>query len=210
MTVRLPLEDFLVDIAEVGPLLPSFGAPAPEPLVSPEVEAEPSISQAYDLGYQTGWAARDMALAESQGTLIADLREVLHGLTFTLEEARQHMTLAVAPAFEALVAKVLPELAAKTWGQHVVAELMQVAEQAAEAPITLALSPQAIDALEDQLAAAVTPPFRLVPDPNLTPLQAAFRFGNSETLLDMEGLLQRIRQQVEAVLAEAPKEFAHG
>lgn len=211
MTSILMLETFRDQSAPIGPILPRFGGPEADiPPPKPEAAEEEGLSQAYDLGYQTGWAARDLELHEAQAAMARDFHEALHALSFTWEEAHTHVLTSLVPLFRSLIDKVLPELASRTWGDHIVQELARAARLASEAPVTLLLNPSSHDALAPFLEQASLHPFRLVADEQLGPHQAAFRLGASETLYDLEGVLTTIRELVEANLSEITKAVANG
>lgn len=189
---------------------PDPGGPGngPEDPATAEVLAEDQRLAAYEKGYAAGWEDAVAASGEDAARLREDLTQNLRELSFTFHEARMHVLRSLEPLLRAMVERVLPEIARKSFGALVVGEAMAAAGSRADSPVEIAVSPGSVDAVRAALGDETALPLRIVPDPFLVEGQARFRMGAEEAALDLDAMLGRIRGLVDDFLGETQQRIA--
>ena len=122
----------------------------------------------------------------------ADLARSLQALSFTYHEARAHVLGAMTPLIQAIVAQLLPELARETLAPIVLEALMPLAEDSAEAPVTLMLNPADRAAVAALLEQATGFPAVIHDEPALAEGQVMLRLGEQELRVDLAGAVAQI------------------
>lgn len=164
----------------------------------------------YDAGYSAGWEDAAAAQTGDQTRIRADLARNLQALSFTFHEARSHVLSGLQPLLEQIVGRLLPELARESLPGIVLDTLMPLAEQLAEAPVTLVLNPAARPAVEALLEAATGMVLKLEEEPSLSEGQVYLRFDRSETLIDLDRATAEITAAVRGFFEMPQKESQHG
>lgn len=181
-------------------------AEGPVPAPSPDSQREEIRGIAFEQGYSAGWddaiAARDTDEARQRQAVLATLSD----LSFSYHEAHSHVLTAIRPLLLDMVRKVLPAIARDTLGPMIVDHILPVARDLAGAPVTLTISPAGRAAVESALADNLTLPVVIAEDSELSPGQAYLRLGETETHLDLDGVVAAIAAAVESFFASAPKE----
>lgn len=171
--------------------LDSFDLPDPGSAPA-EVLGEEARLAAYDEGYAAGWEDCAAAQAREDTQLRADLARHLQALSFTWQEARQHVMAHLAPLLEALVTQVVPQAARESLGAVVVEALMPQAGRLADSPVTIRINPAARAQVERALADAPALPVRIEEEPTLGEAQAYLRFPDAETVIDLDSVCRDI------------------
>lgn len=156
----------------------------PRPLVEATVVEEVKVTS-FEQGYSAGW---DDAVAAQQGDqtrIRADLARNLQSLSFTFQDARSHVLQAIRPLILEMVNRLLPEVARETLAPIVLDAVMPLADTLADAPLTLVLNPAARGQVEDLLARATGLPMVIDEEPTMPEGQVYFRFGSTETKVDL-------------------------
>ncbi|MEH7830270.1 flagellar biosynthesis protein [Gemmobacter denitrificans] len=141
---------------------------------------------AYEQGYSAGWEDAANAQSEEQGRLRADLAHNIQALGFTFQEARGHVLRALAPLLQDMVGRLLPEMAREALAPTVLEILMPLAEQMADAPVTIVLNPASRAPVEALLEQATGLPVTIVEEPSLAEGQVFLRLGETETRVDLD------------------------
>ena len=183
------------------------GAPAAR--VDAEALEEARLAS-FEQGYKAGWDDATAAQQDEQTRLRSDVSRNLQELSFTYHEARGHLLKGLAPLFEQICARVVPELAAGAIGGVVQEALQPLAEAAIESPVTIVLNPGARSAVEAALAAGVAPPFRIVEEPSLAEGQLYLRWKEGEEHIDMDAAIASIRAAVSDFFQEQEALKDHG
>jgi flagellar assembly protein FliH len=163
-------------------------APAADGTMQPLVEAtavEEAKVASFEQGYSAGW---DDAVAAQQGDqdrIRADLARNLQSLAFTFQDARSHVLQSIKPLILEMVNRLLPEVARETLAPTVLEAVMPMAEELADAPLTLVLNPAVRGQIEDLLTEATGLPMVIEEEPTMPDGQVYIRFGSSETKVDL-------------------------
>ena len=180
--------------------------PLPDlPAASPD-----RADDAYERGYRAGWDDCEYRQKEARRAVSAELSRNIQELGFTYHEARAHVMSGIEPLLRTLIGKVLPEVVAAAIGPAVLEELAAVAETAADAPVTILVSPSSYDTVATFLAGSTALPFRLVAEQTLGEWQVFFRLGDHERRLDLTEVLDRILARLSAFTEQNDKVLKHG
>jgi flagellar assembly protein FliH len=182
----------------------------PQAVVLDASALEDERLSAFDKGYAAGWEDAAAAQSDDQARITAELARNLQALGFTFQEARSHVLRALEPLLTAIVGKLLPEMARDTLAPFVLETVMPLAEQGADAPVTLVLNPAARAPVEALLAQATGLPLQLVEEPTLGEGQVYVRLGDSETRVDLDQAIADIAAAVRSFFDLAEQEQSHG
>lgn len=165
---------------------------------------------AFEQGYSAGWEDATAARKEEEAGLGADLARNLQALSFTFHEARAHVLGALQPLLITLVGRVLPTTARSALGPMVAELLRPLAERAAGTPVTLELNPAARPAVEAMLQGLPGPPLQVVEEPTLGEGQVYLRLGDHEDHIDLDQVIEAIREAVTAFFHPSEDTRQHG
>ncbi len=168
-----------------------------QPLVEVTAVEEAKVAS-FEQGYSAGW---DDAVAAQQGDqtrIRADLARNLQTLAFTFQDARSHVLQAIRPLIVEMVNRLLPEVARESLAPTVLEALTPMADDLADAPLTLVLNPAARGQVEDLVAQATGLPMVIEEEPSMPEGQVYIRFGKSETKVDLSQVTADIAIAVRA------------
>jgi flagellar biosynthesis/type III secretory pathway protein FliH len=150
----------------------------------------------FESGYSAGWEDAAAAQSDDQARVSADLARSLQTLSFTYHEARGHVLKALEPLLRQVVGQLLPIVAKETLQAKVLEVLLPMAEDLAQAPITLVLNPAARPAIEEMLAKANGLPLTLLEEPTLGEGQVYLRLGDVEREVNLDRAVAEISAAV--------------
>lgn len=156
----------------------------PQPMVEIAAVEEAKVAS-FEQGYSAGW---DDAVAAQQGDqtrIRADLARNLQSLAFTFQDARSHVLQALRPLILEMTSRLLPAVAREALAPTVLEALMPLAEELADAPLTLVLNPVVRGQVEDLITQATGLPMVIEEEPSLPEGQVYIRFGTIETKVDL-------------------------
>ncbi|WP_128514863.1 flagellar biosynthesis protein [Tabrizicola thermarum] len=156
----------------------------PQPMVEIAAVEEAKVAS-FEQGYSAGW---DDAVAAQQGDqtrIRADLARNLQSLAFTFQDARSHVLQALRPLILEMTSRLLPAVAREALAPTVLEALMPLAEELADAPLTLVLNPVVRGQVEDLITQATGLPMVIEEEPSLPEGQVYIRFGTVETKVDL-------------------------
>jgi flagellar biosynthesis/type III secretory pathway protein FliH len=168
-----------------------------QPLVEATAVEEAKVAS-FEQGYSAGW---DDAVAAQQGDqtrIRADLARNLQSLAFTFQDARSHVLQAIRPLILEMVDRLLPEVAREALAPTVLEALTPMADDLADAPLTLVLNPAVRGQIEDLIAQATGLPMVIEEEPSLPEGQVYIRFGPTETKVDLSQVTADIAIAVRA------------
>ena len=165
---------------------------------------------AYEQGYSAGWEDAGAAAEADQTRIKADLSRSIQALSFTYHEARTHVLQATEPLIVRVLARLLPQIAAKSLPARVVEELRPYLRDCVETPIQLVMNPAARPAIEMLLSESPDLPVVLVDEPTLGEGQVYINLGESELRVDLAEAALRLAQLIENFFALHSQEMAHG
>ncbi len=180
--------------------LETFDMPAPVANL-PEVaqgEIEELRLAAYEQGYSAGWDDAVAAQSDEVSQLRADLGRNLIEMTLAHREARQHVLGTLEPLLLDMVTKVLPTIAHQTLGPIILEQLRPVAETMSSAPIIVMTAPRNREIVENLLSAQTGLPITVREEPSLGDGQAFLKLAESETRVDLDGVISAIAAAVAA------------
>lgn len=184
----------------------------PDPgLVTTQVSAiEESKLASYEQGYKAGWDDAATALAEDQTRIRADLARNLQQLSFTYQEARSHILKAVEPLLEEMVGRLLPEMARETLAPLVLEQVMPMAEDLTDNPVSLVMNPAMRAQVEALIAQATGLPLQIDEEPTLPEGQVYIRLGASEAKVDLTRVTKDIAAAVRGFFSLSEETGANG
>jgi flagellar biosynthesis/type III secretory pathway protein FliH len=176
-------------------------APASDGSLQPLVEAtavEEAKVASFEQGYSAGWDDAAAAQQGDQTRIRADLARNLQSLAFTFQDARSHVLQAIRPLILEMVDRLLPEVAREALAPTVLEALTPMADELADAPLTLVLNPGVRGQVEDLIAQATGLPMVIDEEPSLPEGQVYIRFGPTETKVDLSQVTADIAIAVRA------------
>lgn len=172
----------------------------PQPLVEATAVEEAKVT-AFEQGYSAGWDDAAAAQQGDQTRIRADLARNLQSLAFTFQDARTHVLQAIRPLMVEMINRLLPEVAHEALAPTVLEALMPLADDLADAPLTLVLNPAVRPQIEDLVAQATGLPMVIEEEPSLSEGQVYIRFGTAETKVDLDRVTSDIAKAVTAFFA---------
>ena len=164
----------------------------------------------YETGYAAGWEDAIAAQTAEQAQIRADLARNLQGLSFTYHEARDHVVRAIEPLLREVTSKLLPKLAQDVLSPTILQVLLPLAQQLADAPITIVINPSARAAVEMMLAQASGLPITVVEEPTLSEGQVYLRLGEIESQINLDRATNEISTAVRGFFELPEKERSYG
>lgn len=192
--------------------LESFEAPDPKSAqlaLDPE-EFENARLAAFEKGYSAGWDDAVAAQDAEMTRLRADLGQNLQALAFTYHEARQNVLEALRPLLVDMTAKVLPMVARQALAPVVAEQLMPVAEKLSGQPVTVVASPAALPQIRGLLSGETRLPLSFIAEPSLAECQVYLRFADTETQIDLDGVIGAIGEAITTYFQVKQEEPHHG
>jgi flagellar biosynthesis/type III secretory pathway protein FliH len=141
---------------------------------------------AYEQGYTAGWDDAAAAQTDDQSRIKADFGRNLQSLGFTFQEARTHVLRAIRPLLHQIITCLLPELAREALPSVALEVLMPLADEMADAPVTLVLNPASRAVVQALLEQATGLPLTVIEEPTLGEGQVYLRLGDIETRIDLD------------------------
>lgn len=151
----------------------------------PAAENDERRIEAYEQGYRAGWDDAAAAQAEDQRRIRMDLARNLQAMAFTFQEARSHVLMALGPLMQEIVGQLLPETAREALAPTILETLMPLAEELADAPVSIMLNPADRGAVELLLEQATGLPITIAEEPTLAEGQAFLRMSGAEVQVDL-------------------------
>jgi flagellar biosynthesis/type III secretory pathway protein FliH len=180
-----------------------------QPLVEVSAVEEAKITS-YEQGYSAGWEDASAAQNGDQSRIRADLARSLQSLSFTFQDARSHVLQAIRPLILEMTSRLLPEVARESIGPTVLDALMPMADEMADAPLTLVLNPVVRDRVESLVARATGLPMVIEEEPSLSEGQVYIRLGAKETKVDLDRVTADITAAVRAFFNAPTQDNRHG
>ncbi len=184
-------------------VLEPFDTPVPVP-------ATDTVSDDWIDGHRAGLAEAEAVAEAMESRLREDVVQALVDIDFTYSEARAQVLRSLAPLMSRLFDRLLPELSKEVLGQHIVEQIVSQAQRDCAAPVVIKLHPDTLGRLPEDQFKGLVKTVRLQPDPGLTQGQAILAAQDGETMLDIDGILDRVRDTYQALILETTAEARHG
>lgn len=208
MSLRYSLEDFGDATSVVGHSAEDAALTLKQSDLNAQFEARKL--EGYEAGYKTGWDDAAASMKEGSDRVKAEFARNLEDLGFTYQEARSHVLSTLEPLLTQLLTVVLPKALETAIGPIVSEAMMPMAEELADGPIQVLISPINRASLEVFLEKAVSVPFEIIEKDTLPDGQIYLRSGKSECCVDLSEAVSRITQAVETLYHVNEKAFQHG
>ena len=185
------------------------GDGTPQPLVEASALDDAKITS-FEQGYSAGWEDATAAQSDDQTRISADLARNLQSLAFTFQDARSHVLQAIRPLLLEMTNRLLPEVAREALAPTVLDALMPLADDLADAPLTLVLNPAMRDRVESLIAQATGLPMVVEEEASLSEGQVYIRFGGAESKVDLTQVTDDITTAVRAFFTLSTQDQRHG
>lgn len=183
----------------------------PSSVITTEIGAiEEAKLAAYEQGYKAGWDDAAAAQSDDQSRIGADLARSLQALSFTYQEARAHLLKALEPLLTEMVNRLLPETARETLAPLVLEQVMPLAEDLADHPVTLVLNPAVRGPVEALIEQATGLPLTIEEEPTLAEGQVYLRLGPAEAKVDLTRVTREIAAAVRDFFTQPQEAAPHG
>lgn len=165
---------------------------------------------AYEQGYTAGWDDAAAVQTDDQTRIKSDFARNLQSLGFTFQEARMHVLRNIQPLLLQIVSRLLPEMARETLASIALETLMPLADEMADAPVTVVLNPLSRPAVEALLEQATGLPLIVIEEPTLGEGQVYLRMGDNETRIDLDRATASIADAVRDFFDHTEKDQRYG
>lgn len=118
--------------------------------------------------------------------------------------------MALRPLLVDIAAKMLPAMARQTLAQMVAEQLQPLAESATSVPITILTSPVSLPVIEEVLGKSSGLPLVFAADQTLGEGQVYLKFAETETRIDLDGVIRLIADAINTYFSASQQEAAHG
>lgn len=192
-----------LEVFDTGP------GPDTQTVLAPE-ELDALRKASYEEGYSAGW---DDAVADTQDATAlrqTAAEEALQALSFTQNEARDHVLTALAPLLQAMVDTILPELSRATLGTLVAEQVQALTRDSLGAPVVVrgnATLGEVVARLSES-----HPGLELVfrEEPSLADGQARIQLDAAECRIDTDAAIAAVRAALETFHSTVTERKAHG
>lgn len=168
-----------------------FDSDQPSSRASEEFEDEKLKS--FEAGYGAGWEDAIAAQSDGDRRLQEAMQQSLLDMSVSKQEAFQAYVLAMRSVMEQIVDKMLPELAHQSLSGHVMSVLEQAVADNSDLPIEIRVSPDQKAEVGRAIGRYLSEGARVAADPVLSAHQALISVGPTETLIDLDSLIEEVR-----------------
>ena len=191
-------------------LLEDFGGLVQVMNGSPVTASENELLDSFEQGYKAGWEDAVRAKSEERTSISVDLARNLQDLSFTYHEAHAAVLADMAPVFEQIVMKILPQAAQETLGWQIVEQLTELAGGQDPQNGEITVSPNNYEAVAAILPENLPFPVDLIQDASLSEGQSQIRLGSRERQIDLGEVLQGLSQAFAGFVHQSRKEVVNG
>ncbi|MGR3661617.1 MAG: flagellar biosynthesis protein [Paracoccaceae bacterium] len=167
-------------------------------------------SVAFEKGYKAGWTDACSAEKADQTRISAEFARNLQDLGFTFHEARNQVLKSLEHFLTELIEKILPKIAHETLGLVIIDEIVPMAEEAANAPLQVVISPLTRPAIEPLLEGFSTIDLELVEETSLSSGQVFLRVGPAEKQIDFSKIFEATSTALAAMYQTNERALKHG
>lgn len=161
-------------------------------------------------GYAAGRAEGEAAARTDAQALRDSAAQALADLTLSARDAQSLILARLAPLFDAIATRVIPDLLRQTLGHHLTAALQTAAATDAGADLVLFVPPQDVPAVDATIAAIAGGGLSVRPDPRLPAGQIILSTTAEQTSLDPRDLSRSIAAALAALSESTPRRTQNG
>lgn len=202
-------------MTDLSSFLEDFGGPveAVQTETGPVVgyaEVESQKLEAFETGYKAGWDDAVAAHDEDTGRITADLAQNLQDLSFTYHEAYNQVLRSMNPLLDEIVSVLLPGLLQDAMGQQLLKQLQTLAEEIGMVQVSIAVTSDVLPKVEPLLKGEFSFPIDVQGDPTLDAARAEIRFGDVAKQIDLNEILQTVKDSVQGFIHETQRTASNG
>ncbi len=196
----------------IAAYLEDFGPVALVP--DSEEESDPAGEEqrlaVFEQGYSAGWD--DAIAAQARNTQIASdaFAKNVGDLSFTYQEAVQHVTAALVPFLEALAETLVPDALDAGFVQRIANQLAEHIELESTTDVVVRCAPPRQSMVSAALPKLIDMPVKIVADSGLALDAVSIGFESSERHIDLSELTKHIRGSIEAFAFQLDKDRSNG
>lgn len=165
-------------------------------VISDEALEDARLSS-FEKGYQAGWEDASAAHKSEQSHISAEFARNLQELSFTYQEAYNHVMRSIKPILDRMFTDVLPEIAIPSLGMRLSDEALSMARETAEGVVVLRMSSETAQRLEPLITKQLPIQVRLLEDDTIGAGQVYIGLGNQERCIDIDGLIGRMKALID-------------
>jgi len=166
--------------------------------------------ESFETGYRAGWEDALKSRSEESERISDEFARNLQDLSFTYHEAHAQVMKAMGPLLQDIVEKILPDTVRETLGLRVAEQLTEMARIHGARPMEIVTAPTDLTAVEGLLTQDFGFPVRATADDMLTDGQVLLRMAGDERQIDMDAVMEGIRQAVAGLRDESERTLKHG
>ncbi|MEP1613279.1 MAG: ABC transporter ATP-binding protein [Roseobacter sp.] len=166
--------------------------------------------EAFEAGYQAGWDDATKAQNDTQEKISAELGQNLLDLSFTYHEALSKLTMSLEPAMQQILEKLLPEIANKALGPHILEQISALMKQKIKGPVEIVVNPKNFNTVQAMVGDKSSESVVIVGEESLGEGQAFIRIGIEEQQIDLDSIVAEIMQAMTAFFHESAQEIDDG
>ena len=164
----------------------------------------------FEQGYSAGW--EDALAAQARNTQVAseEFANNLNDLSFTYQEAVQHVVAGLVPFFEALAETLVPDALDAGFVQRIARQLSEAVGVNGAAEVKVRCSPSRQPLLSSALPTLIDMPVSVVTDAAFQDDAVSIDFETSQRHFDLSELSDHVRQSIDAFAFQTKKDRANG
>jgi flagellar assembly protein FliH len=166
--------------------------------------------QSFEEGYQAGWDDAIKAQSDEKARVSAELGQSLQEISFTYHEALSKLTTSIKPIIQQVIEKLLPAIAREALSAHIVEQITDMLRDAAERPVEIVVAEGEGATISALVQGELAEPFRIVEEAKQSPGQAFVRIGQSEREIDLDAVVNGVKEATSAFFHQATEERKNG
>lgn len=159
-------------------------------------DAESVKLKAFEDGYEAGWEDSVSEQKKSRKEISSSMAKNLQEASLSYEEARDTLTQALRPLFEAILDKFLPAIGKSTMLPLIAEQLSHMAQNQTDQPVQIVVSSKDFESLESVLEGMISVPFTLVKQSGQVEGQISIRVGAIEREINFENMINEVRSSI--------------
>lgn len=191
MSLRSLLEPF------DGRKVPSSGSDLSQSPKADEIAA--ARSQGFEAGYASGWEDAQSSDDAARRRIAAEFERNIETLAFTYHEAVDLIRAELFTFIDAVIESFLPPLLPDLIRAHLRDALRAAGDDGLAAPVEIVASSDSHASVAEMLSDDFALEIILVEDATLAPHQVFLRIGQREKVIDLEPMVELLRQQLSAI-----------
>ena len=192
-------------------LLENFGtSTAGQPSQVSDAELETAKLDSFETGYKAGWDDAMKSVSEEDNRISGEFARNLSDLSFTYHEAHSQVLRSIEPLLSDIIDKVLPEAMRATIGVQVADQLKEMARESGKHRVEIVTSTGDLSTVEGLLTQDFGFPIDVTSDETLAEGQVFLRMAEDERQIDINAVIEGLRQAVDTLIHENERSLKHG